>query len=65
MTLRITGYSVFVHRPVLKNTRKDNVSETGSVSETFLSSFLEYRTMDNVRKPSSSKCFDVISPNYV
>jgi hypothetical protein len=32
ITLRITGFLDFVHRPVFKNTRKRNVSETGSVS---------------------------------
>jgi hypothetical protein len=30
--LRITGFSYFVHRPVILKTRKHNVRETGSVS---------------------------------
>jgi hypothetical protein len=37
--------------------RKQNVSETGSVSETLCFLFVEIRTMDKVQKLSSNECY--------
>jgi hypothetical protein len=55
-SLKPLEFEDFLYHPGLSTVKNHNVSETGSVSECYLSSYLDFRMMDNVNKVTDYEC---------